>query len=485
MSGGTWTQLKNGCTVFDINKFLNEKRACLVAPAGYGKTHAIVECLKAAPSRQLVLTHTHAGVASLKDKIAHAGIPSAKYELLTIAAFAQRLAIAYTNPNDGSIPSVVNSQSFFIWEIMRAQKLAECKFIADMIALSYRGIIVDEYQDCTITQHGLIMTLAERLPLRVFGDPMQGIFGFKEPIIDFDVHLSEFTRYQLTVPHRWSQTNPRLGHEIADVRSQLCRRQPLDFSRFLEIKHVTLSIQDYQNYLLKLCSSWRKEGTTVVIVSNPISREARIGVARLFNGGCSIVEAIDDKEFYELAQQVDALTKNKVEKVFYEIACVLFFKTGVDAWMTPNGVINKRDEKKRIIAKALSDALETLKENPTANNFRESLRVAAKLPNVVLIKHEKWFSLMSALQSADINGETVFDAMVRERNMVRGMGRKILRFAVGTTLLTKGLEFDNVIVLNSGQKFALNTDSGRRHFYVAVSRARKKLCIMDIAKDIP
>ena len=64
--------------------------------------------------------------------------------------------------------------------------------------------------------------------------------------------------------------------------------------------------------------------------------------------------------------------------------------------------------------------------------------------------------------------------------MVRGVGRKIRQFAVGTTLLTKGLEFDNVIVVNKGNKFNLNTISGKRNFYVAISRACRKLHIIDV-----
>jgi superfamily I DNA/RNA helicase len=41
-------------------------------------------------------------------------------------------------------------------------------------------LIVDEYQDCTITQHALIRVLGTLLPVRVLGDPLQAIYDFGE-----------------------------------------------------------------------------------------------------------------------------------------------------------------------------------------------------------------------------------------------------------------------------------------------------------------
>ena len=67
--------------MFDFDRFLCEPKACLIAPAGSGKTYTIVECLKRLPGRQLVVTHTHAGVAALREKIRRADIPKSKYEL--------------------------------------------------------------------------------------------------------------------------------------------------------------------------------------------------------------------------------------------------------------------------------------------------------------------------------------------------------------------------------------------------------------------
>jgi hypothetical protein len=40
----------------------------VIAPAGYGKTHLIALAVRASSGRQLILTHTFAGVNSIKTK---------------------------------------------------------------------------------------------------------------------------------------------------------------------------------------------------------------------------------------------------------------------------------------------------------------------------------------------------------------------------------------------------------------------------------
>jgi superfamily II DNA or RNA helicase len=60
-----------------------------MAPAGHGKTHAIVECLKILNNKCLVLTHTNAGVHSLRSKIEESHIADDKYQVATIDGFAR------------------------------------------------------------------------------------------------------------------------------------------------------------------------------------------------------------------------------------------------------------------------------------------------------------------------------------------------------------------------------------------------------------
>lgn len=69
----------------------------LIAPAGHGKTYTIGSCVRLCSDNtvQLVLTHTHAGIASLRNKFKKLGISNSKYDLETISGFAQKLVHAY------------------------------------------------------------------------------------------------------------------------------------------------------------------------------------------------------------------------------------------------------------------------------------------------------------------------------------------------------------------------------------------------------
>ena len=40
---------------------------------------------------------------------------------------------------------------------------------------SFQGVFVDEYQDCTIDQHKMIMRFADLMPIHILGDELQGI----------------------------------------------------------------------------------------------------------------------------------------------------------------------------------------------------------------------------------------------------------------------------------------------------------------------
>ena len=81
----------------DIASMLAEAdRAYLIAAAGCGKTEEITKGVALSTNgRQLVLTHTHAGVRSLRNRFRALGVPSSQYHLGTIAGWALRCAVSY------------------------------------------------------------------------------------------------------------------------------------------------------------------------------------------------------------------------------------------------------------------------------------------------------------------------------------------------------------------------------------------------------
>ena len=79
---------------------------------------------------------------------------------------------------------------------------------------------------------------------------------------------------------------------------------------------------------------------------------------------------------------------------------------------------------------------------------------------------------------AQINNISMFEAMKLQKTRLRHQGRSVDGLCFGTTLLTKGLEFETVIIWDA-HKF-----EDVKNFYVAISRACKRLIIMTETKSL-
>lgn len=93
-----------------IREYVTCDKALLIAPAGHGKTHALVDCILAEHERgryPLILTHTHAGIASIKEKMQQEHVPTDYAHVETILGFAQRYVLAYVK--HGQLPDADES----------------------------------------------------------------------------------------------------------------------------------------------------------------------------------------------------------------------------------------------------------------------------------------------------------------------------------------------------------------------------------------
>ena len=68
----------------------------VLAPAGYGKTHLIAESTARSAGRQLILTHTYAGVNALRRKMRVLGVGDQLHHIDTIASWVLRLSRSYS-----------------------------------------------------------------------------------------------------------------------------------------------------------------------------------------------------------------------------------------------------------------------------------------------------------------------------------------------------------------------------------------------------
>lgn len=209
---------------------LGVRRGSVVAPAGHGKTELIAK-LTGLAARTLVLTHTHAGVHALRARMSRLGIDPRAAAVDTIASWASRYTTAFPTLGRplGRMP--VGDE----WSHLYTSGLdvLSASPVRDVIAASYDRVLVDEYQDCDLYQHRLVTGLAEQLPTIVFGDPMQGIFGFRgNPSVSWERDVfPEFPLLgTLEAPMRWKDENPLLGEWIAQVRRQLERGETIDLA---------------------------------------------------------------------------------------------------------------------------------------------------------------------------------------------------------------------------------------------------------------
>ena len=202
----------------------------IVAPAGHGKTEVIAN-VAALGRRALILTHTHAGVHAIRNRLKRLGISHHAVAVDTIAGWCMRYANAF--PGVAKPPEGMPRNGDEWDQLYRGTILAlRVQAVRDVVAASYDKILIDEYQDCNLLQHELAVALSEIVPTLIFGDPMQGIFEFAGATLSWDgqIHASFPFASSLDTPYRWQGKNPDLGAWIAETREKLMEGEPIDLA---------------------------------------------------------------------------------------------------------------------------------------------------------------------------------------------------------------------------------------------------------------
>jgi DNA helicase-2/ATP-dependent DNA helicase PcrA len=459
----------------DYAEFVSKPKSMIVASAGCGKTHAIAICLKYAKKKQLILTHTHAGVASLKEKIMQQGINNEHYRVETITGFAQKYVNAFYCGAD--IPEQEDN-AYFPFILEQAKNILKINPIKDVIKASYNGLFVDEYQDCIIGQHNFIKNLSEILPTHILGDPLQGIFDFGgETLVDFDEDLNDYEKFpDLTEPWRWKKDNPDLGESLKKIRTLLEEKRNVDLNLFDSyIETIVASENDKYDIDAKYNKkiwSLKQDDNVLIIHPESSNKNARKKFVSLFKNNYFLVEAIDDKDFYKFSKEFDKMNLNNFYNILYKIIPKLFNgETSRNNWFNKDGVKRKKSESDRNITRQFIGYIEINKQKFSFSVISEILKKIEKLPGIKCYARELFWNLCKALEQAEYKSISVYEAMKEIRNIRRRTGRKISGRCIGTTLLTKGLEFSTVAVLDA-HKFKCP-----KNFYVAITRASKKLII--------
>jgi hypothetical protein len=193
------------------------------APAGCGKTHQGAEYAKDIAEAQqigrpLILTHTHAACSVFAERTRGS---RTRVDIRTIDSLIGQIAAAYHAglrlPADTAawVRQTENGHSALASRV--AVLVQRYPMIAGAVARRHPVVICDEHQDTSGDQHRIVNAVhREGSTLRVFGDPMQRIFGDRAPGnetgCDWDALTREASAFtELDTPHRWAQGCPDLG----------------------------------------------------------------------------------------------------------------------------------------------------------------------------------------------------------------------------------------------------------------------------------
>lgn len=461
-----------------VEAVLQTQRGMIIAPAGCGKTHLITNAIEIRQAKPyLVLTHTTAGVAALRQRLRRLSIPSQHYVVATIDGWALRIASAF--PGLCPIKSKPEQRGQYYQDLRQAVLTTlRTGQLSSIIQASYSRLLVDEYQDCSLIQHEIVQAISEMIPTVVFGDPLQCIFNFNHvPMPDWYTDVMSYfpTLQTLNIPWRWNNAGANdLGAWILFCRQELLSGRPIDFtasppSVALNIKtgnrNNDMGNQQASHY--NLLQHYPSESVLVIGEStNPASRHQFAQRTRQLD----VVEPVDLIDVTTAARAFDELEGLPLAEYILQAASAMVTNVECPATIRRlNSIIAGRN---RNAPTPLEQSLITVTHDKSATRILDVLKELEVKQGVRVYRTAAFSALKEAISAASKNSDLNMYAaaqQVREHRRHQGDKRIPLR-AIGSTLLLKGLECDHVLILDAGNMNPSN-------LYVALSRGAKTVTI--------
>ncbi len=448
-------------------------RAFVAAAAGCGKTHLISEAVcRHGTRRDLVLTHTHAGVDALRQKMRSLGNGSTHIVVDTIAGWALRYASAFPRTSGLGTPLPKTKGE---WDSVydATRNLLSREPVREVLRASYLGAYIDEYQDCTIQQHGLVLAIADTIPTRVLGDPLQGIFDFgqNQPVDwDRDVRPRFSELPALTRPWRWETTNPQLGQWLASVRQDLLQRRPLNLNG-APVRWERLPAANQVLGQVGVCLRIAREAQGTVVAIHRVPQQGHFVASRLM-GLYQCVEPIESEDLFQGGVRIEAAhgPARTVAVINFAGKCMTRVGTALQRVRDTyrSGTIPRTRQGH---LSEVHDALRQVAEDDSFSAVIGALERLPSIPQAVMYRRELFGEMIRGLRTVIANGNgSLQDALWVVRNRSRFAGRRLGRCVVGTTLLVKGLEFNHSIILDADGMDA-------KDLYVALTRGARSLTV--------
>jgi len=453
------------------------ERGSVSAPAGCGKTHLIAQALIRGAGRKpnLMLTHTNAGVAALRARLDRAGVPPSSYRLSTIDGWAIRLIHTFParSGHDPQILKLARPGQDYPAIREAAHRLLAGGHLNDVLPATYERLIVDEYQDCQLPQHDIVVAAAESLRTCVLGDPLQAIFDFSGPVVDWKEHVQAHfpAAGELATPYRWINAGARaFGEWLLEARHKLLAGQPVDLRTAPggHVSWVPLDGSDDFKRQLEACRTppVTKDGS-VLIMGDSRSPPEQWRYASLTPGAVT-VESVDMRGLVAFAQGFDLRRPGSFEHLL-EFADSLMSGLGRPAFLAR--VARHRQGSSPTPP---TDAEGAALEFCHAPSYRRAIDLLVELNKQTGVNVHRRTMLTCCLKTLrecqeDVPG-ALAEAAVRVREEHRLLGRPLPKRAVGSTLLLKGLEAEVAVILDPAPM-------NRAHLYVAMTRGSNRLVV--------
>ncbi|AHF89861.1 ATP-dependent DNA helicase [Opitutaceae bacterium TAV5] len=479
--------------------------ACLVvveAPAGCGKTYQAATFAGACaaglrPGRMLILTHTHAACDVIAKRLS--GTQDA--EIRTIDSLIVEIGTAYHRAID--LPADVSawarqSDDGYDQVAQRVDQLVgRAPQIAAALVRRYPVVLCDEHQDSSAHQHGLVMKLRDAgARLRIFGDPMQSIYGKKDEFTAAQAQWKALcaeaqAAERLDVGRRWEKAAPQLGEWIQHAREMLRADRPIDLRGKLPAGLTVFRADNYAsgygNYRLDgkervpIDKFLDPEGALLVLA--PQNRT--VGCLRgVFNRRLPIWEGHTRGALDVLVRTVTAHAGKPAEVA----AAVLAFLDRVAVGFSASAFGNPFAEEVRTGASKprrgkpafIQELARMVLADPTHNGVATMLHRVEELAaeeaafSGIKIDHQREYR--EAIQLGGFPDMAQGHAeLTRRRSAMRPAPP---RKAISTVHKAKGLECDRVLVLPCDKAHFADKPQHRCLLYVALSRPVRQLALV-------
>ena len=463
----------------EIALIQSKHNAAIIAPAGHGKTEMITDLVDKLPGIKLVLTHTNAGVAALMNRFKKKNVDGRKYHLSTISSFCMKWTKAYPSTADIRPDMKVTDENFYSEIHTGTARIFTHCWARNIIGKTYNCVIVDEYQDCVLTQHQIFVELNKTIPIYVLGDPLQAIFGFKEPLVSwkslcFDVLEDEIDTY----PWRWEKTNPALGKYLNDVRKELLPG--------LDKKEVRLSTIPNQASVFRIKSAdihgpvfyniVKKYDSVIYIAKWETDTKA---FAKRSGGLFQHDEKQNLDVLYHYAMRLDvddAVTRGRVLFDFIN-ECASGVSNELGSY--ENHIISGDFDFHRIKKHPeFGNRMIRLQETNSYDSMLRILEWVKACRELRLHRRELFYEMQRSIRRARDNQDTILKAAQDIRMIPENQSKySDFQYLSSRTLLSKGLEFECVIIDLS--KANMGRGNNNRYsvtdMYVAMTRATKAI----------